>query len=175
MSQRTQCTHTYTQRETLSLSLSLSLTHSLAYTLTLSLSLTHSHSLSRTHACTHIHTVHMSAGSTAVHSQLLLECASERARDEESGKVGAGERGELGVGCHAALHRRPHPVCWSVACEEIGSVGFGKRTFMDTRDRPTLRSWSRQEIRQKVTHENNLIPKGLTYDIKNLNTQLRDI
>ena len=85
MSQRTQCTHTYTQRETLSLSLSLSLTHSLAYTLTLSLSLTHSHSLSRTHACTHIHTVHMSAGSTAVHSQLLVVCASERARDEESG------------------------------------------------------------------------------------------
>jgi hypothetical protein len=37
--------------------------------------------------------------------------------------VGAGENGELGGGCHAARHRRPHPVCWFVACEEIGSVG----------------------------------------------------
>ena len=36
--------------------------------------------------------------------------------------MGAGERGELWGGCHVR-NRRPPPVCWFVACEEIGNVG----------------------------------------------------
>ena len=111
--------HTHTHRE--KLSLTHTHTHSLTHSLTHIYTHTPTLSLSRTLARAHTHSAHV--GSADGFARLLLECASERARDEESGKVGAGERRELGGGCHAALHRRPHPVCWFVACEEIGSVG----------------------------------------------------